>query len=48
MCLEQDMRKTIICTIFLVLLASINANLHEVTEKNWERLLSTDEWMVEL
>jgi len=42
------MHKILISAIFLAFLSSANAELYEVTENNWERLLSNDEWMVEL
>lgn len=44
------MQKIITCVVFCLMalvVTSTNGKLFEVTEANWERLLSTDEWMVE-
>jgi len=34
--------------LLCLLIGQQNANLIEITEENWEKLLSKDEWMVEL
>ena len=46
--LRNILKAAFIVQLLLCVLASGDAKLVEVTEANWERLLSTNEWMIEL
>ena len=46
--LRNILKAAFIVQLLSCLVSSGDAKLVEVTEANWERLLSTNEWMIEL